>query len=92
MRRKFSPEGMVLQDGSIDQDFFKPKKVIIQLTEDKKWGAAEKDALYKASQRAPLRPRVHARRRAAPGAGAAAGLSARRSAPRRARLRQNIPS
>jgi hypothetical protein len=47
MRRQFSPEGMCHEDGSINQDFFKPKKIIIQLTEDKKWGQPEKEALYK---------------------------------------------
>lgn len=47
MRKQFSPEGMCNEDGSINQDFFKPKKIIIQLTEDKKWGPAERDALYK---------------------------------------------
>lgn len=47
MRKMFSPEGMCNEDGSINQDFFKPKKIIIQLTEDKKWGQPERDALYK---------------------------------------------
>ena len=47
MRLQFSPEGMCHPDGSINQDFFKPKKIIIQLTEDKKWGEQEKNALYK---------------------------------------------
>jgi hypothetical protein len=47
MRQQFSPEGMCNEDGSINQDFFKPKKIIIQLTEDKKWGQPEKEALYK---------------------------------------------
>jgi hypothetical protein len=49
MRQQFSPEGMCNDDGTINQDFFKPKKIIIQLTEDKKWGQAEKEALYKVS-------------------------------------------
>ena len=47
MRQLLSPEGMCHEDGSINQDFFKPKKIIIQLTEDKKWGQPEKEALYK---------------------------------------------
>lgn len=47
MRLQLSPEGMCNDDGSINQSFFKPKKIIIQLTEDKKWGATERDALYK---------------------------------------------
>ena len=47
MRQQFSPAGMCNADGSINQDFFKPKKIIIQLTEDKKWGQPERDALYK---------------------------------------------
>jgi hypothetical protein len=47
MRLLVSPKGMCHEDGSINQDFFKPEKVIIQLTEDKRWGVAEKDAMYK---------------------------------------------
>jgi len=47
MRQQFSPEGMCNEDGSINQNFFKPKKIIIQLTEDKKWGEPEKEALLK---------------------------------------------
>ena len=47
MRRQFSPAGVCCEDGSMNQDFFKPKRVIIQLTEDKKWGPPERDALYK---------------------------------------------
>lgn len=45
MRRQYSPEGMLHADGSINQDFFKPKRVVI--IDDKKWGAAERDLLYK---------------------------------------------
>lgn len=45
MRRQFSPQGVSLEDGSINQDFFKPKRIIIQLTEAKRWGESEKLAL-----------------------------------------------
>lgn len=47
MRRQFSPAGVSLEDGSINQDFFKPKKIIIQLNEAKRWGEQEKAALLK---------------------------------------------
>ena len=47
MRRRFSPPGVSLEDGSINQDYFKPKRIIIQLTEAKKWGESEKIALLK---------------------------------------------
>ena len=46
MRRKFSPEGMLHEDGSINQDFFKPKRVVI-IDDKKKWGNAERDLLLK---------------------------------------------
>lgn len=45
MRRQFSPPGVSLEDGSINQEFFKPKRIIIQLTEAKRWGESEKLAL-----------------------------------------------
>lgn len=45
MRQRFSPQGVSLEDGSINQDFFKPKRIIIQLTEAKRWGESEKLAL-----------------------------------------------
>lgn len=45
MRRIFSPAGMLHADGSIDQGFFKPKRVV--LINDRKWGDAERDALYR---------------------------------------------
>ncbi|KAK9828761.1 hypothetical protein WJX72_001961 [[Myrmecia] bisecta] len=45
MRRQFSPLEMLNPDGSIHQDFFKPKRVV--LVDDKKWGQAERDLLYK---------------------------------------------
>ncbi|WIA18127.1 hypothetical protein OEZ85_009605 [Tetradesmus obliquus] len=44
MRRLFSPPGMLHPDGSINQEFFRPKKVVT-LT-DKRWGDAEREALY----------------------------------------------
>jgi hypothetical protein len=47
MRRRFSPKGVSLEDGSINQDYFKPKRIIIQLTEAKKWGESERIALLK---------------------------------------------
>lgn len=47
MRKRYSPDGVCTADGSINQDFFKPKRIIIQLSEDKRWGPAEKEALYK---------------------------------------------
>lgn len=46
MRRQFSPKDLCSEDGEINQDFFKPKRIVIQLTDDKKWGNAERDALY----------------------------------------------
>lgn len=46
MRRKFSPEGMLNEDGTINQDFFKPKRVVIIDDKGKKWGAEERDNLY----------------------------------------------
>jgi hypothetical protein len=59
MRLQFSPKGLCNAEGEIVQDFFKPKKILIQLTEDKKWGPAEREALYKvrtqASRRKALR-------------------------------------
>lgn len=45
MRSRFSPPAMLALDGSIRQEFFKPEKVVI--LDDKKWGPAEKDLLYK---------------------------------------------
>ena len=47
MRQQFSPEGMCGPDGEIDQDFFKPKSIILRLTDDEKWGAPQQEALYK---------------------------------------------
>ncbi|PSC74381.1 hypothetical protein C2E20_2190 [Micractinium conductrix] len=51
MRAAFSPEGMCRPDGEIDQDFFKPKNIIIRLKEDEKWGAAQREALYRGLER-----------------------------------------
>lgn len=45
MRQLFSPPGMLHQDGSIIQEFFRPKKVVTLA--DKKWGDAEREQLYK---------------------------------------------
>jgi hypothetical protein len=45
MRKKFSPAGACLEDGSIDQSFFKTNRIIIQLTEAKRWGDVEKACL-----------------------------------------------
>lgn len=45
MRRLFSPAGMVDEAGAIRQDYFKPKRVV--LINDRKWGEAERDALYR---------------------------------------------
>eukprot|EP00192_Tetraselmis_astigmatica_P014485 CAMPEP_0117651266 /NCGR_PEP_ID=MMETSP0804-20121206/1998_1 /TAXON_ID=1074897 /ORGANISM="Tetraselmis astigmatica, Strain CCMP880" /LENGTH=159 /DNA_ID=CAMNT_0005457227 /DNA_START=248 /DNA_END=723 /DNA_ORIENTATION=- len=47
LRKVLSPAGMLLEDGSINQVFFKPKKVIIIDKESGKWGEAENDLLYK---------------------------------------------
>ncbi|KAI7846094.1 hypothetical protein COHA_000355 [Chlorella ohadii] len=51
MRQQFSPEGMCRPDGSIDQDFFKPKHIIIRLRDEEKWGPAQREALYKGLER-----------------------------------------
>jgi hypothetical protein len=45
MRQLFSPPGMILPDGSINQEFFKPKKVIT--VNERRWGDAERNGLYK---------------------------------------------
>jgi hypothetical protein len=47
MRSLFSPKGMCGPDGEVDQDFFKPKNIIIRLKDDEKWGAPQREALYK---------------------------------------------
>jgi hypothetical protein len=44
MRRLFSPAGMVDADGSINQEFFRPKRVIT--VHDQRWGDTERDLLY----------------------------------------------
>jgi len=43
LRQLLSPPGMLNEDGTIDQSFFKPKKVVIHV--DRRWGDAEKDKL-----------------------------------------------
>eukprot|EP00884_Botryococcus_braunii_P004742 jgi/Botrbrau1/14269/Bobra.0368s0002.1 len=45
LRQLFSPPGMLNDDGSINQQFFKPKQVF--LVEERKWGSGERDLLYK---------------------------------------------
>jgi len=45
MRQLFSPPGMLHDDGSINQEFFRPKKVVTLA--DRKWGDAEREQLYK---------------------------------------------
>lgn len=46
MRLKFGPSGMLEADGTINQQFFRPKQVVI-MNDAKKWGDAERDMLYK---------------------------------------------
>ncbi|GFR52356.1 hypothetical protein Agub_g14900 [Astrephomene gubernaculifera] len=46
MRRRFSPPSMLSPDGSINQDFFKPKRIVV-LQQRSKWGPAQREALYK---------------------------------------------
>ncbi|EFJ46448.1 hypothetical protein VOLCADRAFT_105588 [Volvox carteri f. nagariensis] len=46
MRRRYSPPGMVNSDGSINQEFFKPKRIVV-LQPRCKWGKPQRDALYK---------------------------------------------
>eukprot|EP00775_Hariotina_reticulata_P005357 gene5357-5593_t len=45
MRRLFSPPGSVNADGSINQEFFRPKKVLTLM--DRKWSEAEQRQLYR---------------------------------------------
>jgi hypothetical protein len=45
MRQLFSPPGMLQEDGSINQEFFRPKTVVTLA--DRKWGDAEREQLYK---------------------------------------------
>ncbi|GAX81856.1 hypothetical protein CEUSTIGMA_g9284.t1 [Chlamydomonas eustigma] len=49
MREKFSPKGMVNMDGTINQEFFRPKHVL--LVKEKRWGIDETDLLYKGIER-----------------------------------------
>ena len=43
MRQIFSPPRMLNDDGTVKQDFFKPKKVIIQV--ERRWGDADREKL-----------------------------------------------
>lgn len=43
MRQILSPPGMLNEEGTIKQDFFKPKKVVIHVS--RKWGDVEKEKL-----------------------------------------------
>ena len=46
MRRLLSPPAMLrAADGAIDQEFFRPKKVVT--LEERRWGDAERDALHR---------------------------------------------
>ncbi len=45
MRRAFSPPAMLQSDGSIDQNFFRPKQVVV--VHDKRWGDTERDLLIR---------------------------------------------
>jgi len=65
-----SPKGAVTEEGGINQEFFKPKKVLYVI--DKKWGEAEKAKLYQARaarsrQPVPPPPRLLPLTRAAQG-------------------------
>jgi hypothetical protein len=50
MRLQFSPAGMLQPDGAIDQQFFRPKQVVI-MHDAKKWGDAERELLYQGLER-----------------------------------------
>jgi hypothetical protein len=43
MRQLFSPPGMIAKDGSIDQEFFRPRAVLT--LHERRWGEAERVAL-----------------------------------------------
>jgi hypothetical protein len=45
MRQLFSPADMLQHDGSINQEFFRPNKVVTLA--DRKWGDAEREQLYR---------------------------------------------
>ncbi|DBB09808.1 hypothetical protein WJX82_006732 [Trebouxia sp. C0006] len=49
MRAAFSPAAMLTEEGSINQEFFKPTKVV--MVDDKKWGDNERDLLYQALEK-----------------------------------------
>jgi hypothetical protein len=57
LRLLLSPKDSINADGSVKQEFYKPKKIVFVV--DKKWGEAEKLKLYEASPptRAPPLPR-----------------------------------
>lgn len=44
MRARFSPANLVSDDGTLNQDFFKPERVVF--VTGKRWGAEEKERLY----------------------------------------------
>eukprot|EP00803_Ostreobium_quekettii_P011397 evm.model.scf_473.1 EVM.evm.TU.scf_473.1 scf_473:766-1555(+) len=49
MRLKFSPPAILKPDGTIDQGFFKPEKVIV--LEERLWGDSEQDKLFEGIRR-----------------------------------------
>ena len=53
MRQLFSPPEMNNKDGTINQDFFKPKKVVLQ-QDKRRWGDTEKEKLVEVSKRVAL--------------------------------------
>lgn len=54
LRLLLSPKDSINADGSVKQEFYKPKKIVFVV--DKKWGEAEKLKLYEASPRRALLP------------------------------------
>lgn len=49
MRSAFSPAAMLTDEGSINQEFFKPTKVV--MVDDKKWDNNQRDLLYQALEK-----------------------------------------
>ncbi len=49
LRQVLSPPDMLNDDGTIKQDYFKPRKVVIQ--QDRRWGDAEKEKLLEVTTR-----------------------------------------
>jgi hypothetical protein len=45
--RRFQPSKRVPGYGEVAQELFRPKNIVICLTEQEKWGTAQKEALYK---------------------------------------------